>query len=44
MILQVSPWVKYGALELLVNTLTADYKYPVRDCEILQFPIQKQVS
>ena len=44
MILQVSPWVKYGALELLVNTLNADDMYPVWDWENLTFPIQTQLS
>ena len=39
MISQVPPWVKYGVLQLLVNTFTADDKNPVRDSENLPFPI-----
>ena len=39
MISQVPAWVKYGALQLLVNTFTADDKNPVRDSENLPFPI-----
>ena len=31
-------------LGLFVNTLTADDKYPVPDCENLQFSIQMQLS
>ena len=29
---------------VFVNALTADDKYPVRDCENLQLPIQMQLS
>ena len=31
-------------LGVVVNTLTADHKYPLRDCENLLFPIQRQLS
>ena len=31
-------------LVVFVNRLTADGKYPVRDCENLQLPIQIQLS
>ena len=31
-------------LVVFVNTLTVDGKYPVQDCENLQFPIQMQLS
>ena len=39
-----SPWLKFGIIALFVNTWTADYKYPVPDCENLPFPIQIQLS
>ena len=29
---------------MLVNTLTLDGKYPVQDCENLQFPIHTELS
>ena len=35
----MSPLVKLEMLGVFVNTLTADDKYPVADCENLQFPI-----
>ena len=38
------PLLNFEILGLFVNTLTADNKYPVLDCENLQFPIQKQLS
>ena len=31
-------------LQVFVNTLTPDGKYPVQDCENLQLPIQMQLS
>ena len=31
-------------LGVFVNTLTADGKYPVQDCQNLQLPIQMQLS
>ena len=36
----MSPLFKFEMIGAFVNTLTADDKYPVRDCENLQFPIQ----
>ena len=41
---KISPWLKFWITGLFVNTWPADYKYPVRDCEILPFPIQIQFS
>ena len=43
MIWKISPWLKFEILGLFVNTWTSDYKYPVTDCENLQFPIQIQL-
>ena len=34
----------FEIIVLFVNTWTADYKYPVPDCENLLFPIQIQLS
>ena len=31
-------------LGVLVNTMTADGKYPIQDCENLQLPIEMQLS
>ena len=36
---KISPWLKFEIIGLFVNTWTADYKYPVPDCESLPFPI-----
>ena len=44
MIRKISPLLKFEILGLFVNTLTVDDKYPVRDCENLQLPIQMQLS
>ena len=44
MISKISLLLKFEVLALFVNTLIADDKYPVRDCESLQFPIQMQLS
>ena len=44
MICKISPWLKLEILEVFVNTLTADDKYPFWDCENLKFPIQIQLS
>ena len=44
MIWKTSPWMKFKIIRLFVNTWTADYKYPVPDCENLPFPIQIQLS
>ena len=41
---KISPWLKFKIIALFVNTWTADYKYPVPDCENLPFPIQIQLS
>ena len=38
MICKVSPLVKFEILGMFINTLIADDKYPVRDCENSQFP------
>ena len=40
----MSPLVLDEKLGVLVNTLTADGKYPVQVCENLQVPIQMQLS
>ena len=40
----MSPLVLGEVLVVLVNRLTADGKYPVRDCENMQLPIQMQLS
>ena len=37
---KISPLLKFEITGFFVNTLTADYKYPVRDFENLPFPIQ----
>ena len=44
MIWKMFPLVKFEVLECFLNTLTADDKYPVPDCENLQFSIQMQLS
>ena len=36
--------MKFEIIVLFVNTWTADYKYPVPDCENFPFPIQIQLS
>ena len=41
---KISPLLKLEILGEFVNTLTADDKYPVRDCENFKFPIQRQLS
>ena len=41
---KISPWLKFEIIGLFFNTWTADYKYPVPDCENLPFPIQIQLS
>ena len=40
----MSPLVLGQFLAVFANTLTADGKYPVQDCENLQLPIQMQLS
>ena len=44
MIWKISPWFKFEILGLFSTRWTVDYKYPVTDCENLQFPIQIQAS
>ena len=44
MIWKISPILKFGILGVFVNTLIVVEKYPVPDCENLQFPIEKQLS
>ena len=41
LIWKMSPLVLGKILGVFVNTLTADGKYPVQDCENLKLPIQK---
>ena len=36
--------IEFEIIGLFANTWTANYKYPVTDCENLQFPIQIQLS
>ena len=40
---KISPLYKLEILGEFVNTLGADDKYPVRDCENLQFPIEMEL-
>ena len=44
MICKISRSIKFEILGVLVNTLTTSDKYPVGDCEDLQFAIQMQLS
>ena len=44
MIYKISLYFKFEILRVFVNTLTADDKYPVGDCENLLFPIEMQLS
>ena len=44
MIWKISPLVKFNISSVFIDTLTADEKYPVWDCEDLPFPIQRQLS
>ena len=41
---KIFTWLKFHIIGLFANTCTADYKYPVPDCENLLFPIQIQLS
>ena len=41
---KISPWLKFEIIGLFVNTWTADYNYPVPDCENLPFAIQIKLS
>ena len=40
----MSPLVLGEILRVFVNTLTADGKYPVQECQNLQLPIEMQLS
>ena len=40
----MSPLVLDEVLRVFVNTLTADSKYLVQDCQNVQLPIQMQLS
>ena len=40
MIWETFPLLKFEIIALFVNTWTADYKYPVVDCENLQFSLK----
>ena len=44
MIWKISPWLKFQIIGLFANRWTADYKYPVTDCENLKFRFQIQIS
>ena len=44
MISEKSSLLKFEIIGVFVNTLTADYNYPVPHCEYLPFPIQMQLS
>ena len=44
MIWKTSPWLKFAIIGLFVKTWTADYKYPVPDCEKWPFAIQIELS
>ena len=44
MIWKICQWMKFEIIGLFVKTWTADYKYPVPDCEKLPFPIQIQLA
>ena len=41
---KISPFVNFKILGVFVNTFTVDDKYPVWDCENLQFHIEMQLS
>ena len=41
---KISTWLNFHIVGVFANTWTADYKYPVPDCENLLFPIQIQLS
>ena len=41
---KISTSLNFHIIGLFANTWTADYKYPVPDCENLPFPIQIQLS
>ena len=39
MIWKIPPWFKFEIIGSFANRWTVDYKYPVTDCQNLQFPI-----
>ena len=41
---KISPLWKFEILGVFVNIATGDDKYPLGDCENLQFPIQTKLS
>ena len=43
-IMKIFPLSNFEIIGLFANTWTADYKYPVTDCENLPFPMQIQLS
>ena len=44
MIRKIYPWLKFEIIGVIVDTWTADYKYPVPDCENFKFAIQMKLS
>ena len=44
LIWNMSPLVLGKILGVFINTMTADGKYPIQDCENLQLPIQMELS
>ena len=44
MICKISILLKFDMLGVFVNTLSADDKYPVRECENLLLSIERQLS
>ena len=42
--MKLSPLVLGEILRVFLNTLTADDKYPIQDCENLQLPIEMSLS
>ena len=44
MICKIPPLLKFEIIGLFVNTLTADCKSSIADCQSLSFPIQMQLS
>ena len=44
MMSRISALLKFENIGVFVNILTANYKYPVPDCENLSFPFQMQLS
>ena len=44
MMSRISALLKFENIGVFVNILTANYKYPVPDCENLSFPFEMQLS